>query len=292
MHIKSIFKNMEEGIDREMATAGDMGGDPLSGTVERLLAPLARLCLADGLTFDKAAEMLKRSFITAAQEAQPDLPQHGAVSRLAAATGINRREVTRLLRDIPPRRPVRIPLAARIIAQWASDPAYRATDGALRPLPRQGAAPSFETLARAVTQDLHPRSALEELLRLGLVRHDQAADQICLLSPDYIPGADHVEMLTLLGDNVGDHLESAVANLAKDAIQHHDQAVFADELSQESLRAVAPVIRAHWQSLRDDLLPRLTALIQADRTAGRPQDQRLRVGLYSFSESQNEEPAR
>jgi hypothetical protein len=32
------------------------------------------------------------------------------------------------------------------------------------------------------------------------------------------------------------------------------------------------------------LVPQLAALIEADRAAGRPQDQRLRVGLFSYGE--------
>jgi hypothetical protein len=43
-------------------------------------------------------------------------------------------------------------------------------------------------------------------------------------------------------------------------------------------------IDAQWQALCASLVPQLGALIDADRAAGRPQDQRLRVGLFSYSE--------
>ena len=259
-------------------------GDPLCGAVERLLAPLARLCLANGMMFDKVEEMLKQSFIQEAHKLQPDQPQHGVVSRIAAATGIGRREVTRLLKERPGRRSVKIPLASQVVARWSADPAYRAEDGSPASLPRQGEQPSFETLARSITRDMHPRSILEELLRLGVVSHDEATEQIALLQTEYIPGSDNAELLMFLGDNAGDHLASAVANLSKDAIQHHDQAIFADELSEESVKALSPLIMANWQRLRDDLVPAITACIEADHQQGRPQDQRIRVGLYSFSE--------
>jgi len=261
------------------------GEDLLSGAVGRIFSPLARLCLANGMLFSRAEELLKQSFITAARSLQPDLPQHGMVSRIAAATGLNRREVTRLVNNKAPRRNAKTPLAAEIIARWTAEPAYRDTNAAPRSLPRQGDAPSFESLARSITRDVHPRSILEELLRLEVVRHDQATDQITLLRGEYIPGKDQGELLAFLGDNTGDHLESAVANLVQDDIQHHDQAIFADELSEESVKALAPLIMANWHRLRDDLVPAITACIEADRKAGRPQDQRLRVGLYSFSEA-------
>lgn len=45
-------------------------------------------------------------------------------------------------------------------------------------LPRQGEAPSFE--AQSVTRDVHPRSVLDGLARLGLARHDPRRDTAAL----------------------------------------------------------------------------------------------------------------
>ena len=47
-------------------------------------------------------------------------------------------------------------------------------------LPRQGAAPSFESLAQEITRDVHPRSLLDELCRLGLATWDEAGDTVAL----------------------------------------------------------------------------------------------------------------
>jgi hypothetical protein len=92
-------------------------------------------------------------------------------------------------------------------------------------------------------------------------------------------------MLDFLGDNVGDHLDAAVANVLKDGRPHFEQAVFADELSAESIEILRPLVATQWQKLRDALVPTLTELIEADARAGRPQNQRVRIGLYSFSQS-------
>lgn len=258
--------------------------EPAQDLLERMFMPLARLCLANGIRFDTAEEQLKRSFIIEAQALQPAQPEHGKISRVTAATGINRRETTRLLRETPTRHSPKIPLASQVIARWSADPRYRTETGLPLALPRQGDCPSFESLIREITRDLHPRTVLEELLRLKLVNLDEAGDLVQLQQQDYIPGNDQTEMLTLLGDNVGDHLESAVANLLKDDVQHHDQAIFADELSEESIKALAPLIRQQWYSLRDKLVPVITDLLETDQRKGRPQNQRIRIGLYSFSE--------
>ena len=61
--------------------------------------------------------------------------------------------------------------------------------------------------------------------------------------------------------------------------------IFADELSSESVETLRPLVTAHWQALRDAMVPALTALIEADSQAGRSQNQRVRIGLYTFSDT-------
>src|ERR1039457_6239252 len=143
-------------------------------TLSRLLGPLARLCLANGITFATAEEVLKRAFVQEANSLQPGAPEHGMVSRISTATGINRREVTRLTKLETPERATKQPLASEILARWTTDHSYRNQDGAPRMLNRLGPAPSFEALAQTVTRDVHPRSMLDELIRLDLVSYDES----------------------------------------------------------------------------------------------------------------------
>lgn len=257
----------------------------LVGTLNRLLVPLARLCLANGITFATAEDVLKRAFVHETIALQPNAPMHGTVSRVSTATGINRREVTRLIKIEEPERRTKPPVAAEIFARWTTDAAWRDHDGAPSVLNRQGAAPSFEALAQSITRDIHPRSMLDELIRLGLVRHDEDLDQVSLTRNDFVPKGDSRQMIEFLGDNVGDHLDAAVDNVVHDGSRHLEQAVFADELSAESIEALRPLIMAQWQALRDVMVPAITAFIEADRLAGRVQDQRARIGLYSFAET-------
>lgn len=265
-------------------TAGAESGDALDQAVRSLLGPLARLAVARGVPCAAVQSRLRQAFVQAANEAHAALPPHRRVSRIATATGLNRREVTRLTQAAeapPPRRP----LAAELFARWTSDASYRDARGRPRVLPRQGPAPSFETLARSVTRDVHPRSLLDELLRLGLATADAEADTVRLMREAFVPRGDSGRMLDFLGQNVGDHLGAAVANVLGDGRQHFEQAVFADGLSAQSLDAVRATINRQWQALSAALVPQLDALIQADRAAGRAQDQRLRVGLFSYSEA-------
>ena len=261
----------------------------------RILAPLARLCLANGITFSTVEEMLKRVFVQEANALQPGMPMHGTVSRISTSTGLTRREVTRLLNSDVPVRPAKPPIASEIFARWTTDPAWRAHDGKPLVIKRQGTAPSFEVLAQSITRDIHPRSMLEELVRIGLAHYDENLDCVSLTHDDFVPGGDSRQMLNFLSDNVGDHLDAAVANVLSDVSRHHEQAIFADELSVESLEALRPLVAAHWVALRDAMVPAITNLIESDRLAGNVQDQRMRIGLYAFDETtgiQSEKPSK
>ena len=288
MHIYSISKGkpMESSTTTTHEAASDITQPDaaLAGTLKRLLAPMARLCLASGATFAAVEDILKRAFIQEADKLQPDAPRHGMVSRISTATGISRREVARLTASGAPVRPPKPHLATEVFARWMTDPGLRDQNGAPRPLKRQGPAPSFEALAQSITQDIHPRSMLDELIRLGIARHDEDTDAVSLARNDFVPTGDSRQLLGFLGDNVGDHLEGAVDNVVQGDRRHHEQAVFADELSSESVEALSPLVTAHWQALRDAMVPAITKLIEADRLAGRPQDRRVRIGLYTFNE--------
>ena len=272
---------------RPPASAASAEADALVLAVDSLLAPLAKLAVAKGMPCAVVEDRLRLAFVRAARDTQPNLLSHRMASRIATATGLSRREVTRLTQaaSAPSRRR---PVAAEVFALWANDPRYRDARGRPRKLPRQGEAPSFETLAQSVTRDVHPRSLLDELLRLGLAAHDTADDSITLVNDAFVPRGDTGRMLGFLGHNVGDHLGAAVENVLGDGRQHFEQAVFADELSSHSLDTMRKSIETQWRALCASLVPQLKKLIDADHAAGRPQDQRLRVGLFSYSDRMTE----
>ncbi|MBL0728820.1 DUF6502 family protein [Piscinibacter sp. HJYY11] len=242
-----------------------------------LLTPLAQLAIARGLHHADLDELLRAAFVDAALAAHPDASPHRAASRVSTATGLNRREVTRLLQREPVAEARRTP-ATQVFTRWLSDPAWHAHTA----LPRQGAGASFEALAQSVTKDVHPRSLLEELCRLGLARVDEAKDLVELLRERFAPAGDEPRMLGFLASNVGDHLHAAVTNVVSPEPQHLEQAVFADELSTESVQRLQPLVREQWQQLLRTLAPAVQKAIDEDARLGRPQDQRLRVGLYGY----------
>ena len=266
--------------------AGDQAA--LSEALQQVLAPLARLAVAQGLPYAVVDEMLRRSVVREAHAAHPDLPEHRRVSRVSTSTGLNRREVGRLLAAAPERlAPARSPLN-EVFAHWLIHPAYRDADGHPLPLPRTGPAPSFEALAHEISRDVHPRSFLEELLRLGLAEHDDTSDTVHLSSKGFVPREDLRQMVGFLGANVGDHLAAAVANVLDTGggrKPHFEQAVFGEGLSPASVVELREVLRGHWQTLAADLVLRIEALVDRDAAEPPGPRERVRFGLYSFHEA-------
>ncbi len=272
--------------------------------LREVLVPLARLAVARGVAFATVEQLAKQAFVDAARDAHEATAQpHRMVSRIATATGLTRREVARLMQarngdEAPGASAVPRTHASEVFARWMSDPRYRTRSGP-RTLPRVGEAPSFEALAQSVTRDVHPRSLLDELIRLGVASHDEKRDRVRLSREAFVPRGDATRMLGFLGSNVGDHLTGAVQNVLGAGNRHFEQALFAEGLSEESLERLRPLVSAQWRSLRALLVPAIEAMLQADRAggsndadrtrvadaAGTRRSHRVRIGLYTYDDA-------
>ena len=242
--------------------------DALHSALRAVLGPLARLAVARGITHATLDEWLKQALVEAADNSHAGLPAHRRVSRITTATGIHRREVSRLITALregaaaaaPPARSH----ASELFTHWRSNPVFCDRRGSPAELPRQGPAPSFESLAQAITRDVHPRSLLDELLRLGLAAVDSQRDSVRLLREAFVPQGDAGRMAAVLGRNVGSHLAGAVDNLLLGDRQHLEQAVFADGLSPASVAEFRKLASDQWQAVLSSLVPALEALVARD----------------------------
>ncbi len=253
-----------------------------------VFAPLAQLCVAKGIRIHAVEERLRSAFVTAARDAHPTPLASRLTSRISAATGLTRREVARLesepeLMGEPQHSPM-----TELFTRWMSDPAFQDDDGKPMALARQGKAPSFESLAQSITRDVHPRTLLDELCRLQIAAHDPEVDTVQLIREAFVPRGDWARLLAFLRENVGDHFRAAVANVLQvgtnDGKQEIEQAIFADELSTESLASAHELMSQQWRMLLAQVVPELEKLIEADKDAGRAQNQSMRIGLFTWSQ--------
>lgn len=265
--------------------AGELSGDlhSLLQALDSLLLPLAQLCVGKGVPIQAAEERLRRAFVEAARGNSDGANPQRLTSRISTLTGLTRREVARIQALNDPARPTTRSSVSELFTHWLSLPEYQGDQGPMA-LPRVGPAPSFETLAQSVTRDVHARSLLEALLQLKLVAWNEEHDTVRLVAQAFVPRDQWAHMLCFLGDNVGDHLRAAVTNVLGQGNEHFEQSLYADELSAESMQQARQIISEQWRSLMTDVVPQLEALMKADAAAGRPQDQALRLGLYSWAQ--------
>ena len=263
------------------------------GTLRVLLRPVVRLSLAHGVKFQQLSELLK---VVSLDVAEAELRAEGRrmnASLLSVTTGLHRKDVNRLSQQRGvPEAAAEPSLESQVFTRWITDPAYLDDDARPRPLARATAldaasASTFESLARGVTSDVHPRAILDSLLRLGMVAITPD-DRVELRTERFVPSRELERMLAFMRDSNHDHLAAAVANTLGRSPPFLEQSMFADGLTAESANRLQDQARGAWLRLIRQMVPSAERMVEIDREVlardDRPQAMRLRVGMYFYSE--------
>lgn len=255
----------------------------------RVMAPLLSLLLREGVTFQRLVVALKQALL---EEAPPVLLDSGARvndSSVSTLTGIHRKDV-REWRSAGRPRPQAKTFGAVMNAftRWSTDPDYCDARGRPRVLERKGGAGSFEALAASVSNDVRPRTVLQELLRLGVAElvagaSKDAEDGVRLRVDAFVPRQGAPEMLELLSDNVSDHLAAAVHNVVGATPAMLEQSVYADNLRPQSVERMRALARKTWRAASTEIVREATAL-REDDSGQQGADQRVRIGMYFYYE--------
>ncbi len=263
--------------------------DALKAALLALLRPLVRYLVGQGCTYGTLVDLLKMVYV------DETIRHYGALggrpltdSRLTLMTGIHRKEVKRLREmlaeggmDVGLRADANV--ASKVVALWGARPEFLSADRRpLRLSMRAEQGPDFETLTRLAKADMRPRAILDELVRAGVAQVDPADGRIGLLRMAYISDLPE-DKLAFLGQNVGDHLQSAVHNL-----EHRppfiERALFFDALPV----GVLDVIRPQLEQLGANVLSQAHAQVsQAEATipeSASSEQRRMRFGVYYFEE--------
>ena len=218
----------------------------LLSAIHRVLSPIVRVMLAHEITLPMAIELLKRVFVEVAERDFRLDNKASTDSRISLITGVHRKDVKRLreLPDVEANLPPKISLSAQVVATWITGAQWLDENGQPRPLPRlaRGAGEaSFEALVASISQDIRPRSVLDEWLRLGVVMINEA-DQVVLLSNAFVPKEGVEEKLAYYGHNLGDHAAAAADNVLTSTSPWFERSVHHNSLTEaqvEKLRVRA-----------------------------------------------------
>ncbi len=248
----------------------------------RPLVPIAKLSLAAGLKLPDLIEAMKSALVQAASEDSQG--KKLSDSQLSVLTGVHRKDLRRLKEGEGLGQTYRASLSSQVFGRWRSDPVYLTKGGAPRVLSRSqpdGESRSFESLVASVSTDVHPRSVLDDLIRLGMVEAS-AGNRLKLIAKAFVPRNDAQELWEISAQNASDHLMAIAHNLLGQAPQFLEQTIFTDELSAESAAEFNRLSAHSWKLVFDFMLPELRGLIAKDKAAGTKPSKRVNLGLYSY----------
>lgn len=269
-------------------SAVDVGQPPeaLVRALRRLLRPLVRLLLAQGVTYPWLGRLLKSLFV---EVAVADFGLDGKPptdSRISLLTGVHRKDVKRLRAaesDVV-NIPESVSLGAHLVAVWTGKARYLDARGRPLPLPRlaAGAEPSFEELVGSVSKDIRARVVLDEWLRLGAARLDEQ-DRVCLNFEAFVPDKGFDEKAFFLGQNLHDHIAAAGHNLLGGKPPFLERSVYYDDLPPQAAQILAQLAEQTGMAALQAVNRKAMALQDPESGAGKT-TRRINFGIYYYSE--------
>ncbi len=188
----------------------------LYASIARILTPLIRILLRNGVSVDTFVEISKQVYVRVTEKDFKIPGKEQTTARIATLTGLSRKEVLRL-RSCESKG-IQLGLehhnrASRVISAWVREPEFQDKAGRPAALPFDGAQKSFMTLVKKHSGDITARTILEELVHSGAVSILKD-EKIKLITNTYIPKSDNVEKIKILGTDVTDLIAAIDHNLS------------------------------------------------------------------------------
>lgn len=231
----------------------------LINAVFKLLRPLVRILLRNGLPYGAFADIAKRAYADVAMKEFVVEGKKQTNSRVSTITGLSRKEIQRLLasietieQDTAQESVTKYNRAARVVYGWVHDSEFSDADGNTAVLPFESPnkeTQSFSALVKKYSGDIPPRAILDELQRVGVVELE-GQQNVRLLARAYIPTTGASEKLALLGRDVAGLISTMDLNI------HHvtprplfQRKVFYDNLPDAAVLELQQILAEKGQSL-------------------------------------------
>lgn len=227
----------------------------LFSAVRRLMRPLVRILIRNGVAYGALAELLRKVYVDVAYEEFSPAGKKQTVSRVSGLTGLTRKEVKRLLETEmadSASSQKRYNRAVRVIGGWVNDKRFQDEDGKPADLPVEGARKSFALLVKGYSGDIPHRAMLDMLEEAGSVK--LVKDRVRLVRRAYVPGGDAVEKIRILGTDVSELISTIDHNLvAQPDNLRYQRKVSYDNINPDSMAKLRKVSFRKAQSLLEQL---------------------------------------
>ena len=254
--------------------------------LRRLLRPLVRALVHRQVQYPLLAQLIKSLYIDVVQSEFSLGGKAMTVSRLSLLTGIHRREAKRIQEgpsSSSEAAPRAVSLGAQILARWTSEERWLDGEGRPSPLPRSSeSGADFQALVRSVSVDVHPRSVLDEWLRLGVAEMD-AEDRVVLRTAAFVPTRGFDEKAHFVGRNLRDHMAAGFENLDAEESPHFERAVYYSDLPEDAVVELEAMARELGQRTLEQVNARALELKKAmQSTASTERRRRFTFGVYQY----------
>ena len=249
------------------------------------MLPVARILIRSGVGFREFSEIVRTAYVEIASSDHGLRGRPTNISRIAAMTGIGRKEVSRL-RNLTAEyqsNPIATlhPLSD-VLLHWFTDPAYVDRDGRPKALPFHGEPVSFSKLVREYAGDVPAGAVKIELVRRGSVSEDTHGTLHAIRRQVIPTGVDERVIAALVYGLRG--LASTVAfNTAGEDLGpagRLERLCLSEHLSETDIRRLHPVLRERARLFLDGLDDMLATVEKTGPDDGR----RIGVGVYYFEE--------
>jgi Family of unknown function (DUF6502) len=266
--------------------------------LRKVLRPLVRLMLSQGINYTMILEDLKHVFVSVANDEFKIEGKAQTNSRITLLTGVHRKDVQRIISEGETGNELPQSIGSQIIGLWLSNKQYLDKIGQPLPLPRTGGkkgGDSFDSLVASISKDFRSRPVLDEWLRLGMVTVD-ADDLVRLNIQAFIPNQALQEKLSFLSMNIHDHMAAAVSNMNSQNRPLLERCVYYEGLTAENVEILHQLATQSGMAAIKAINQRAAELkgaqVETDRPARRASDrinQRMNFGVYFYRENEGED---
>jgi hypothetical protein len=254
----------------------------------QFLIPTARFLLRGGISCNEFLHLGRLAFVAAAARDYGNRGRGANSSRIAAVTGMSRREVGRLKKELEsydedPR--TTLSPIGDVLQRWHTQDTYLSESGDPLILPVEGSAPSLESLvAEVISADFPVGVIRSELLRAGLAQLTPDGG-IQPLSRQVVPVAAEERLLSALSYGLRGLAETIAHNSDPNRKEPSriERCVEGPKLNEKNVARARARMRhlvTMYSTAIDDELSELAAGQERGETGNR----RVGVGFYYFEE--------
>lgn len=265
----------------------------LIAAYRRLMRPLVRILIRNGVAYGEFAELAKEVYIEVAANDFKVPNRKMSQARISILTGLTRKEVARIInaRNSGQELISNHNRVTRVLTGWHTDNEYTGPYGLPLELEFEGSEgqPDFIKLVQRYSGDMAARAMLDELLRIGVVVETESG-WFKAITRTYTPAINNPDSLERLAGVVYNFVSTVDKNIieTEPKKRNFERYVFADNgIRKQDLPRFSAYIKTRAQLLLEEIDNWLSQLDQPE-----PNEQNViktGLGIYHFVNDEEEE---